>query len=267
MMKKILAVFLIICILFTCAPLSIAKGDTSPAPVSEEYVANEVILTVDTRVQPEEPLPLSQAQIIDTSALESADIRTLKGTVDYGTDIPSLCRRLEQRADVLSAQPNYIQSIDSVTIPSEAQKTGSEYNAFNWYKEALGLTDAWQSGNTLGSEEVVVAVLDTGVNTHHKEFEGAIWQDSEGHAGYNTLDNSDDVTDTNGHGTNVAGIIAMRANDFGFVGIAPRVKIMPVKVSSSISISDADILEGLNARLSACIRKSRACRRRRQQRI
>lgn len=245
-MKKILAVFLIICIVFTCAPLSFAKGDTSCAPASDEYVANEVLLTIDTTVKAAEPLPLTRVEIIDAATLESENTRIFKGTVEYGTDIPALCAELEQRADVLSAQPNYLQSIDSIALPQEVEKTGSDYNAFNWYKDALNLSEAWQSADTLGSEEVVVAVLDTGVNIHHREFEGAIWQDSEGHAGYNTLNDSDDVTDANGHGTNVAGIIAMRANDFGFVGIAPQVKIMPIKVSASVTISDADILEGLN---------------------
>ena len=38
----------------------------------------------------------------------------------------------------------------------------------------------------------------------------------------------------------------MRANDYGYVGIAPKVKIMPIKVSASISMTDAAILKGLN---------------------
>ena len=244
-MKKILAITLCICMLITCAPLSFARA-SSPAPANTDYVANEVIITQSTRTQAAEPLPLLSAEILDTSALTDADVRTLKGTVAYGTDIEALCETLEQREDVLSADPNYIQRIDTVTLPQEAQKTGSEYNAFNWYKDSLGLNDAWVSADTLGSDDVVVAVLDTGVNIAHKEFEGAIWKDAQGNAGYNAMDGSSNVGDTNGHGTNVAGIIAMRANDFGYVGIAPEVKIMPVKVSNAITIGDDAILTGLN---------------------
>ena len=245
-MKRFAALFLILCMLITGAPLSVAAGTTSSAPVSNEYVANEIIVMQNTAIKNAPALPLLHAEVVDADALMEDGVRVLKGTVTAGTDIEALCAALEQREDVLSASPNYIQSIESVEMPPEVTKTGSEYNAFNWYKDALQLPNAWQSADTLGSEDVVVAVLDTGVNITHKEFEGAIWEDENGNAGYNALNDSADVTDANGHGSNVAGIIAMRANDFGYVGIAPKVKIMPVKVSASITMSDAAILKGLN---------------------
>ena len=244
-MKKIIALLLCISVVFTCAPLSLAAGSTTAAPERSEYVANEVILSQDTTVVYDEPLPLNTAEILNTEALSEDHVRTLKGTVAYGTDIEKLCDTLEQRPDILAADPNYIQTIDTVTLPAESEKTGDAYNAFGWYKKSLSLPQAWLAADSLGSEDVTVAVLDTGVNTAHKEFEGAIW--SEGDIdGYNALNDSADVTDTNGHGSHVAGIIAMRANDFGYVGIAPQVKIMPVKIASGITMTDDAILKGLN---------------------
>ena len=245
-MKKFAALFLILCMLFTSAPLAVAEGVKNATPVSSEYVANEIILMQKTAVKNTPALPFLYAEVIEADALMEDGVRVLKGTVTADTDIEVLCAALEQREDVLSASPNYIQSTESVDLPPETAKTGAEYNAFNWYKESLQLRQAWQSADTLGSEEVVVAVLDTGVNITHKEFEGAIWKDSEGNPGFNAVNGGNDVSDSNGHGSNVAGIIAMRANDFGYAGIAPKVKIMPVKVSASISMTDAAILSGLN---------------------
>ncbi|MBE6818189.1 MAG: hypothetical protein E7517_03390 [Ruminococcaceae bacterium] len=242
-MKRFTALLLSICILVGTAPLSTAAGSSSVAPASSDYVANEVILVQDTSVQAEEALPLESAVPIDTEALFAEEgVRTLKGTVAYGTDIEALCEALRARPDIISADPNYLQHIDSIQIPAEAARSGSDYNAFNWYRDNLELTQAWQSGDTLGADDITVAVLDTGVNIHHKEFAGAISEDD----CYNAVDGSDNVTDSNGHGSNVAGIIAMRANDFGYVGIAPQVNIMPIKIAIGATMSDEAILNGIN---------------------
>ena len=72
---------------------------------------------------------------------------------------------------------------------------------------------------------VIVAVLDTGVDTNHPDLKENIIE------GWNFVDDNDNVTDLDGHGTHVAGIIAAVANNgVGIAGIAPEVKIMPLKV-------------------------------------
>jgi subtilisin family serine protease len=75
---------------------------------------------------------------------------------------------------------------------------------------------------------VIVAMLDTGVDTKHPDLKDNIV------AGYNFVDNNDNVTDTDGHGTMTAGIIAATANNsIGIAGVAPEVKIMPLKIVSN----------------------------------
>ena len=246
MMKKLFAILLIIALLFTTAPLSFAQGGSSPAPVSTDYVANEIIITQKTDVTVAEPLPLVAVEVLDAGELTGENQRILKGTVPFGTDLVKFCQSLREREDILFADPNYIQTADSITIPAEAVKTGDDYNAFNWYRDSLALTEAWQSADTLGSSDVVVAVIDTGINTTHKEFEGALWSDGNDHFGYNACDDNYDVTDFEGHGSNVAGIIAMRANNFGLVGIAPRVKIMALKAAESTGFKEDDVITCLN---------------------
>lgn len=102
---------------------------------------------------------------------------------------------------------------------------------------------------------VVVAIIDTGVDPNHPELQGQFWRnedeiprnliddDHNGFVddtlGYDVSGNrfsffnpvgDNDPTDTIGHGTHIAGIIAARADDAGIVGIAPHAMVMPLKI-------------------------------------
>jgi cell wall-associated protease len=93
--------------------------------------------------------------------------------------------------------------------------------------------------------EIVVAVLDSGIDIDHPDLQGRIWRNKKycpenGNEypekacyGYNFLKKSSLVLDDTGHGTHVAGIIAANTNGKGVVGLADkRIKIMPVKILS-----------------------------------
>lgn len=94
-------------------------------------------------------------------------------------------------------------------------------------------------------KELVVAVIDSGVDVEHPDLKDRIWFNEKvcgGNPnpknlpcnGYNTLDNNVTLTDDVGHGTHVAGIIAANRNTIGIAGAAdPRIKIMPLKVLNS----------------------------------
>ncbi|MGW6568097.1 S8 family peptidase [Streptomyces sp. NPDC054975] len=70
-----------------------------------------------------------------------------------------------------------------------------------------------------GGEGVTAYVIDTGVRTTHKDFEGRAT------SGFDAVDNDDDASDGNGHGTHVAGTIAGAAH-----GVAKKAKIVAVRV-------------------------------------
>lgn len=77
---------------------------------------------------------------------------------------------------------------------------------------------------------VVIAIIDTGVDSHHPELRGKLtsgWNYDATSPGYNTAD----AMDTNGHGTHVAGIAAAPTNNaLGVAGTCPSCVIMPIKV-------------------------------------
>ncbi len=125
---------------------------------------------------------------------------------------------------------------------SEQWALNNEGQAGGKAKAHLDALKAWLK--TKGSEDVVVAVLDTGVDYTHKDLVKNIWTrpanvpaytDSDlgtidDKYGYNADANSGDPMDQNGHGTHCAGIIGAEGNNgLGIAGINWKTKIMPLK--------------------------------------
>lgn len=94
-----------------------------------------------------------------------------------------------------------------------------------------------------GSSDVIVAIVDTGVDGTHPEFQGKLVK---GFDVYNP-DNADSAyDDEQGHGTHCAGIAAASANDIGVIGFAPNVKIQSVRVlDKNGSGTYAGVAEGM----------------------
>ena len=77
---------------------------------------------------------------------------------------------------------------------------------------------------TEGDGDIVIAIVDTGINLNHPEFKDRLV------AGYDYVNNDTDPSDDHGHGTHIAGIVAAGRNGVGTVGVCPQCKLMPVKV-------------------------------------
>jgi len=91
------------------------------------------------------------------------------------------------------------------------------------YLDTIHINEAWAAAAD-SKTPIVVAVVDTGVDLTHPDLVGNLVE------GKNLLQPGMKPADDNGHGTNVAGIIAATLNnDIGIAGIAPNAKIMPIK--------------------------------------
>ena len=109
--------------------------------------------------------------------------------------------------------------------------------------------NAWSKLNG-DEEEIVVAVIDSGVNTFHEDLKDVLWTNPgniglEGEHGFNFSDNASDVTDLLGHGTHCSGVIGAQANNgVGIAGIGSvaNVKIMMCATSSAIELDDGNRL-------------------------
>lgn len=106
----------------------------------------------------------------------------------------------------------------------------------------LEIEKAWQEER--GSSNVIVAVIDTGIDLNHLDLKDNLWQDpikQEKSHGWDFLSNSSESMDFNGHGTHIAGIIAGKYNSKEKTsGIAPNVKIMAIKTINTNILLDYD---------------------------
>jgi subtilisin family serine protease len=109
----------------------------------------------------------------------------------------------------------------------------------SWSLTKVRAPAAWKV--TRGTAEVVVAVLDTGVDASHPDLHGALVE------GWDAVNEDADPNDDHGHGTLVAGVVAARSNNgIGGVGACSRCSVMPVKVIGPDGRgSSADITEGI----------------------
>ena len=112
------------------------------------------------------------------------------------------------------------------------------YRSQQWALTALKAETVHQS--TRGSG-VTVAVVDTGVKSSHSDLSGNVL------SGTDYVSPGTSANDENGHGTHVAGIIAaLHNNSRGIAGMAPRAKILPVRVlDRNGSGTSANVAKGI----------------------
>ena len=111
-------------------------------------------------------------------------------------------------------------SISAVLISNQLQSTDNISILVNNSGPFIGTSISYQNG--YDGSGIIVSIIDTGIDLNHPDLEGQII------GGYDFVDNDEMPEDTNGHGTQVAGIIASNGN---LKGIAPNSKILMYKVS------------------------------------
>ncbi|WP_372807996.1 S8 family serine peptidase [Pontiella sp.] len=161
----------------------------------------------------------------------------------------------EAAAAVAYAEPDYVRHI-SGTVPNDLM-----YGDL-WAMPQISAPDAWSI--TTGSDDIVVAVIDTGMDMDHADLLSNLWAndgeiagddiDNDGNGYVDDVNGWDFVSTTNGvpedghgHGTHCAGTIGAVGNNANqVVGLCWDVSIMPIRCASDDgSMLDADIVEGI----------------------
>lgn len=127
---------------------------------------------------------------------------------------------------------------NSPEVQLSATAPNDEYYSKQWNLHKIGVEGAWSQTKGNG---VTVAVIDTGVTKVRDLYETKFVK------GYDFVNDKEDASDDNGHGTHVAGTIAQATNNkYGVAGIAYEAKLMPLKVLSAYGGGTvADIAEAI----------------------
>lgn len=131
--------------------------------------------------------------------------------------------RLDRTVRALSADPDVVYAEPDVIVRAQDVTPDDALWDQQWGPATVRAPRAWST--TTGSADVMVAVLDSGVDAEHEDLAGAVVR------GRNVLADNADTDDDNGHGTAAASIVAARSdNARGIAGMCWRCTILPVKV-------------------------------------
>lgn len=150
---------------------------------------------------------------------------------------------LSKQPDVDYVEPDY--PIQAIPQTPSAVVPDDPYFSKQWFHSTLNSLEAWSMNE--GSEDIVAAVVDTGVDYTHPDLAENMWtnkgevlngRDDDGNGyiddihGWNFAANNNNPRSTakSPHGSHVAGLIGARGNNhLGVVGVAPKVKMMALK--------------------------------------
>ncbi|NLL36840.1 MAG: S8 family serine peptidase [Fretibacterium sp.] len=172
------------------------------------------------------------------SALSSVSGTTFALIKSETQTTEQMLEELAKLPEVLAASPNYIQHLNAE--PKDPYFTSGDL----WGMEAIRAPEAWDV--TVGSEDIYVAIIDTGIDTGHEDLMGNL--DKNLSRNFVEGGNPRDLKDSVGHGTHVAGTIgAVGDNGTGVVGVNWKVGLIALKVFDDKGIADNSyIIAALN---------------------
>jgi alpha-tubulin suppressor-like RCC1 family protein/subtilisin family serine protease len=247
------------------------SGDTVVSETGQVSINGKKVEVKDKGFKKVEPLITSKS----VNSKQSSKIKkSLEGWnrayIIKDQKIEDIYEELQKDSSVESVEYDYLRSIDSTGEPEILDDVKLSEQ---WHLNTAAVKEAWrelekQGLHPGGSRDVVVAVIDTGVDYQHPDLKGNMWintgeiqgngydDDQNGFVddiyGATTVGNSwagesGDPNDDHGHGTHVAGIIAASGNNkIGGAGIAYNTQIMAIKAAqSSGALSSSDIAQAI----------------------
>jgi hypothetical protein len=228
-------------------------NEGSPHQFSERRFAPDQVLVKFKSTLSEEMRETTVA------AYQSRKIKRIPRVDIYQLQIPEdlsveeMLSLLERNPDVEYAEPNYFRHIaqrtpndpyfiEQYALYNSGQEVGPPASPQSGENRAdIKAREGWEE--TLGSEDVIIAVLDTGVDFNHPDLDDKLLT-----TGYDFVNDDPDPTDDHSHGTHIAGIAAAETNNGeGIAGVAWNCKILPIKIAdSSGTILVSTLIMGIN---------------------
>jgi subtilisin family serine protease len=179
--------------------------------------------------------------------------RVYRVMIDPRSDELAAAAKLSADPNVEYAEPNYLAR--AAAMPNDT------LFASQWALAQINAPMAWDV--VTGTSEVVLAILDTGLDVAHPDLANQLWfnpgetpgndldDDTNGYVddvnGWNFIALNNEIFDDDGHGTRVAGIAAAATNNGqGVAGVCWNCRLMPVKVMQAGGVANySDIALGI----------------------
>jgi subtilisin family serine protease len=199
----------------------VRRVESGVPPAGEmRYEPGHVIIELEGRVTPQSADALARRfslQRLQSQYLASTNSTVFRWMIPDSRSVPSVIRQLEADRSI-KASPNYFYALsqsetaNASTANAPADKAGGDPAQYALSKLRLPLAHGLAKG-----DRVLVAVIDSGVDTTHPEFAGVIAE---------TFDVLDSGEPPHAHGTAIAGAIAAHSR---LMGVAPAAKILAIR--------------------------------------
>ncbi len=172
---------------------------------------------------------LSRAGLVSSRRLDERGLLLCRSTSDrHGTEgISNALSIVNESGLVEFAEPAWIGLDDQEPFELVEVDTESVSARAAWNLEQIGLPSDWHAQR--GSRDVVLAVVDTGVDVSHPSFTGCVLPESVGEQRRFPASASDAGPGSAGHGTAVAGVLVGNGA-MGVWGVAPGCSLLPISV-------------------------------------
>lgn len=214
-----------------------------------KYEMGKVIAAVNNNI------PFAEVEVYISLALEEIEYEKIEVIFSYDMEIGKndaeniiliylkeknpatvveAVKKLSVSPYIIYAEPDYLEEMHLIS--------NDPLYKYLWGVQKINTPLAWNY--TTGSSEVVVGVIDTGIDYNHQDIRENMWisPNEKLFYGWNFADNNDNSIDTDGHGSHVAGTIgAVGNNGIGITGVCWNVRVASLKFGLDIASAIAAI--------------------------
>ena len=207
---------------------------THPEPPTREEIYRQLIVTLPGSA----PIVTARKALFD--ALDAAGVKfqhldsiePLRAELlllAAGEDVQEVCRHAISVGVAITAEQNRVLH----SAQANAAVVNDPLYPCQWALPQIDAEPAWLRARDIvnpNAPGVVVAVVDSGIQTAHPDLVNHLWSDGFGNHGFNTITGGANVFDGDGHGTRLAGVIGALSNDgVGIAGAEWPLRLMAVK--------------------------------------
>jgi len=227
-------------------PFGIGETRYAPDRVLVKFKPTLSLQTIDTTINAYQTKTIKQIPVLDIYILKVPEYSTVE----------EMIYALKLNPDVEYATPDYKIYITAVPKPDD-NFFDLQYALYNEGQEIgfpgpqgknradIKALEAWEE--TKGDEQVIIAVIDTGIDFDHPDLANIDDIEKISSNGYDFVNDDNDPSDDHGHGTFMAGLAAAKTNNgVGIAGVSWNSQILPLKAIDSDGLAyDSWLVEAI----------------------